>query len=210
MLLRDVPEGAVVLDDGLTDAPVSGVDWLDPRGGTVDLRLADGTVRTGPGSVLLRPVDGDRLAPVGGPVPWLPPRWDARAAGAWTAYVAGDLDAARAAVAGVERVEFTGDYDAWTPVESALVLRALLAHHDGDPALVADLGALLDVEARSAHPAIARRVLLRRFAEDLPEDPADRLRESARRWARASVGGIDADTMLAEHRAALDAVRGGR
>ncbi|RMI13812.1 hypothetical protein [Cellulomonas triticagri] len=86
--------------------------------------------------------------------------------------------------------------------------RARLAQHDGDPDLVRHLGARLDVEARSAHPKVAQRVLLRRFDEDLPDDPADRVRESARRWARAEAGGIDADAMLAEHHAALVALRG--
>ncbi|RMI13811.1 hypothetical protein [Cellulomonas triticagri] len=119
MLLRDLPEGAVVLDDGLTGSPVDRVEWLDPDGTTVTVHLVDGTVRSAPGDAALRPADGDRLTPVDGPVPWLPATWDARAADAWAAYVAGDLDAARTAVTGAEQVEFTGDYDAWTPVESA-------------------------------------------------------------------------------------------
>jgi hypothetical protein len=198
---------------------VDSVDWFDEDGAEVRLTFEDGSVRNGAGTQAVvwpeqdsRQVSNGNLpaapaVPASPPLVWGPPRWDERVDEAWDTYIAGDEAAALAAIGGIDRVEFVGDYDVWTFVESGLALSALILDGLGEVERSAALRARLDVEARSKNPALARTVLLRGLREELPVESYSRLRETARRWARAEVAELDRAEVLCAHAAALSKLR---
>lgn len=206
-LLRDLPEGSRLRDSGVPDLRVEAVRWIDAQGERVRIIFDDGSMREGSGLQTLSLADGV-ATPENPPLTWDAPSWGARVDEAWQAYILADADAAARLLDGVDAVEFTGDYDAWTPVESGVVLLAMLRDDAGDSAAVERLTRRLDVEDRAAYPKAARKVLLRRFDEELPGDPVARIRELARRWARAESCGLDgAEDRLAQ-KAVLAELRG--
>lgn len=205
MLLRDIPEGTRIVSPGTPDAVVEGVAWFDDEGEEVRVFFGDGTVRNGSGRQEIA-LDGG-VATVVSTLRWGPPRWDERTDDAWDAYIAGDETAVFDILAGVDEIEFSGDYDVWTFVESGLILEALILDRRGQHAESAALRARLDVEERSKHPQIARDVLVRIFGEELPDDPRARLKESARRWARAGAVGRDGAGFLSIHEETLGDIR---
>lgn len=219
VLLRDFPEGCRIDDPGTPDSVVYSVDWFDEDGAEVRLVFEDGSVRNGDGAQeLVWPGQGARevpdenpaavaAVPVSPPLVWGPPRWDERVDDAWDTYVAGDAAAAVAAIADVGEVEFVGDSDVWSFVESGLALSALILDGRGESERSAALRARLDVEDRAKNPALARKVLLRGLGEELPDEPYFRLRETARRWARAEVAGLDRAELLRAHAEALSMLR---
>jgi hypothetical protein len=204
-LLRDLPEGVRIVDEGTPGAPIDTVDWLDEQGTHVRLVFHDGSIRTGDGNQEVS-LSGSTATPARKMV-WHPPRWHELAEEAWTSYIAGNEEAALSKLNGFEEVEFTGNYDTWTFVEMSLVLRALIVDRQGQHQQASLLKDLLNVEDRAAHPAIARKVMLRGFAQALPDEPYARLRETARRWARADHAGLDGTEYLAAHDAALAEIR---
>lgn len=203
--LRDLPEGVRIVDEGTPDAPIETVEWLDEEGTQVRVIFQDGSFRTGAGAQEMS-LSGSAATPVRRTA-WAPKRWDERVEEAWATYIAGDEEAALSELDGVQEIEFTGNYNTWTFVEMGLVLRALIVERQGDHRQASLLKARLDVEDRAAHPAIARKVLLRRFTEALPDQDYERLRETARRWARANSAGVDGTEYLTAHDAALAEIR---
>lgn len=185
--------------------PIDTVDWLDAEGIHVRFIFQDGSIRTGHGNQEVF-LSGSTATPARQMV-WDPQRWHELAEEAWTSYIAGNEEAALSKLNGFEEVEFTGNYDTWTFVELGLVLRALIVDRQGEHQQASRLKDMLNVEDRAAHPAIARKVMLRGFAKPLPDRPYDRLRETARRWARADNANLDGAGYLAAHDAALAEIR---
>lgn len=206
-LLRDLPEGLRLVADETPDAPIEAVEWLDADGDQVRLHFEDGSTRTASGLHEVE-VSADTAVPRE-PITWAPPTSEERVGDAWDAYIAGDQDAVTALLEGIDEVAFTGDYNLWSSIESGLVLRAIVLEQRGQTDESATTRARLNVESRATDPKLARKVLQRRFSHDLPEHPELRLRESARRWARAGAAGVDGEPYLRTHLDTLAELRAG-
>ncbi|CAM3860521.1 hypothetical protein EV679_2133 [Kerstersia gyiorum] len=212
--LRDVGEGYRVLYATGLSPEIDQVSWEDEEGEYAVVSFIDGTELKGAGNLAVHAVwheDAASVTPAHlAQAPALPAptqSMEARVDDAYDAYIAGDIENARAQLASLAAERFTGDYIAWVPVSFGLSLLALIEEQRGETGCVAALTAMLDEGCRSGEDRSPTRGLARKLASPLPQEvSASSLQDIIYRWAHGE-GLCDRQALKAAHDRMLAALR---